>query len=701
MSRLKLIRTRCWTSAVLCGALMLACAGGLLAQNVASSIMGTVVDPSGAVIPGAKVHLVNQGSGVVRDVQSNRTGLYRFPNLPPGIYNVTVSATGFKNGATTNIDLGASTTRDLGKTALQIGQSSEEVTVTAAATPIQTSSSAVDHTITGADLAALPLRGRDLVGSLKLDPGVTDLGGNRDVTQPGVLGGISIDGNTTSVNFTVDGISDMDTGCANCIVDFEPNMDSIQEVKVLSSNYSAEYGRNSGGTITVVTKSGTTKFHGSGWINHRHEEFNANDFFNNASGRSRPLYRYNVTGWSFGGPVDIGWLKNKLFFFASQEYTNQLGSNRVETRTTPTAQERGKDPSQLGVYNFNDLVNSQGQQVHIYEPGTGVATGSKITATQFPNDIIPANQVNTVGLAMLNFFPLPNYTPAPGSNDYHQANFTTQASAAHPRRNDILRIDFNPTSKLTSFFRWGRDADNLTALFQGTQFNIEPISHPNPGHGYAWSATYVLSPTLINEATVGLNWNTWSWYFLPGALASVDRSVVDNPPTLLPLPTSPMGVNGYDNIMPRMSFGGAQANMMNFGAGTFDYHNANTIWTYLDNVSKVAGAHQLKFGIYAEHNAKLQPSGTSYIGSYNFGEDTTNPLDSGDGFANALLGNYDSFGQNNGRPVFNVQYWDVEFYGQDSWRATRKLTLDYGLRFYHDTPQSDANHTFSYFDPNA
>jgi hypothetical protein len=681
---------------VACFALMIGVQVG--AQEVTSTIVGTVVDSSGAVVPGATVKLTNVATGVVRTASSGRDGVFHFPNLGAHTYNATVSANGFQAKTITGIILGASSTRDLGKVAMTVGNVSQEVTVTAAATPIQTSSSEVSQTIQGADLDALPLVGRDVFGALALDAGVTSQTANYDGSGEGDIGRITIDGNTSAKNFTVDGVTDLDTG-SNGTTHYEPNEDAIQEVKILSSNYDAEFGRNSGGTITVITKSGTNQFHGTAWANHRHEEFNANKFFSNASGLPRSQYRYNIDGWSFGGPVALGWLKNKLYFFGSQEYTNQKGSNSVQDRTTPTLAEEGLDPSEPGVYDFSDAVDSKGRKITIYEPGTYDANHKN--GTPFPGNQIPAAQVNQYGLSLLEFFPKPNFTPAAGSNLVSQANYQEQASAAHPHRNDVVRLDFDPTSKLTTYFRWIRDVDDMTSLFNGQQFNIAPIDHPNPGHGYAWSGTYVLSPTLINTVTVGKSWNTWSWYFLPGSLAQVSRSALKDPPPLLfPEPTSPAGVNGYSPLMPAFSFGNSRANMMSKSIpGTYNYFNANNIWTVDDDVSKVVGAHQFKTGIYVEYNTKLQPAGNGYSGSYNFQTDSNNPADTGDGYANALLGNYDSFTQSTARTVFNVAYWNVEFYAQDSWRATRKLNLDLGLRFYHQTPQVDLNNTFSEFVP--
>ncbi|HKV46819.1 MAG TPA: TonB-dependent receptor [Candidatus Acidoferrales bacterium] len=724
------------------------------AQTVAGSILGTAVDQSGAIVPGANIVLTFTATGAIRTATADASGVFHFPNLSPGVYTVVITAQGFKQSTTTNIEVGQGETRDLGKIALEIGAMTQEVTVSAAVTPVQTSSSEKSTELTDSELNALPLRGRDLFGSLKLVPGVVDTNNSRDVTSPGAIGGITINGNTSAKNFTVDGITDMDTG-SNGTLHYEPNMDSIQEVKVLSSNYQAEYGRNSGGTITVVTKSGTQQFHGSGWWNYRNNWMNANDWFNKASNPIKPRakYRYNVEGYSIGGPVYIpghfNTEKKRLFFFFSQEYTGQYTppSNVTNSAvsgaaafTVPSLNELGLGPGSAtcpaGSGDFGGLVNGSGTPVVLLDPSTG---------SPFPNNCIPASRIDPQGQAMLAFFPKPNFTPAPGSPDVNQYNFFSQSSATHKRRNDTLRIDVNPTSKLTAYFRYISDYDDMASLYNGVQFvgneprlngqsgnPINVVDHPNPGHGYAGSAVWTISPTLVNEATVAEDWNTWSWYLGPDQILERSRGSKYNPglnpPALFPLNqyhaladgskgTNPGNANDMFNLLPGLTncssssnCGSGQNDEMSFSIGTSPYFNANPIWTIEDNVSKVVGQHQFKMGIYWETNSKVQPAGNSYTGSFNFTPSSTNPVNTGfgscpkgdtcgDSFANMLLGYYNSYTQQTQRTVFNVKYQNLEFYVQDNWRITPRLTLDLGIRFYHQTPQYDANGTFAEFVP--
>ena len=688
---------------------MLLASSALFAQTVASSIVGAVTDPAAAVVPGAEVQLVDTRTGAVRTALTDNSGLFRFPNVAPSVYSVTVKAAGFKSHLEREIALSASETRDLGRIALEIGSMTEQIAITAEATPVQVASSEKSQTIDGRQLNDITIKGRDLFGYLKLVPGVIDTTASRDVTSPNAIGGISINGNTSAKNFTVDGITDIDTG-SNGTLHYEPNIDAIQELKVLTSNYQAEFGRNSGGTITVITKSGTQQFHGTAAWNHRHEGFNANTWANNRNGRNAlgvPVsqispYRFNVETYSIGGPVYIPGLfnreKKKLFFFWSQEYTGQFVPGGTQNKYTPTAAERGGD--------FSRSFLNNGSLVVIKDPTTGVA---------FPGNTIPASRIDPTGLAMLNYFPLPNFT-ATQSSQLNVVNYFESASAQHPRRNDVLRVDTYATSKLTAYFRWINDHDDLISLYQGVQFTrgtggtlgdqgIAPIDHPNPGHGYSGSATWSVSPTMINEATVAKSWNTWSWYTTDN-YKSIDRSLVNNPATLFALPKgAPSGAsatNGYQNLMPQMSFGSPPSNSMSYTRNSTSagaYENFNTIWTFQDNLSKVLGKHTIKTGFYIEHNQKIQPSGGLYAGSYSFAPDPNNSLNTGDGYANALLGNVTSYSQQTARAVFNTVYWNHEFYVQDNWRVSRRLTLDYGIRLYHQTPQIDLNKTFADFVP--
>ncbi len=703
---------------LICLALLVsACA---IAQTVTGSLVGTVVDPAGSVIPGAQIQLTNQGTSAVMSATSDSSGLFRFPNLNPAVYSISAQAKGFKTRLEKDITIGLSENRDLGRLALEVGNVNEQITITAEATPVQTSSSERSSVIEGSQLNSEAIRGREMMSYMRMLPGVVDTTVARDATGGSVLGGLTFNGSTGITGFMVDGIADMDTGCSNCFTHFEPNIDAIGEVKVLTSNYQAEFGRNAGGAIQVVTKSGTQSFHGSGWWTHRHEDLNANDFFNNITGLPRSRYRFNIAGWSFGGPVFIpkhfNTAKTKIFFFASQEYTQQLVNFANQFRSMPTALER--------TGNFSQSVNGAGALIVVTDPSTG---------SPFPGNIIPQNRINGWGQAMLNFFPLPNTFFPQGTAQYLQDNYQAAGSASHPRRNDIVRLDLNLTPKLSAYLRYGHDADDWIELFQSSQFLTGPTGsltqdHPAPGHGILGSATYVFSPTLINQFTYSKTLNHWSWFETDPA--AVDRSVLTGTtgtpqagqalPSLFPLHTVGPGVggsqlvegprnasNGYANYIPNLTFGGATPNQPTYSNGNPEYSNNNIIDTVTDNLSKVVGQHSLKVGAYIEFNRKVQPCGSAgcngYTGAYNFTTDANNPLNTNDGFANALLGYYDTYNEWTAKIVVNDTFWNVEFFAEDNWRVTKRLTLDLGVRFYHQTPEIDKQpgNQFAYFSPAA
>jgi hypothetical protein len=377
----------------------------MFGQTVASSMVGTVVDPTDAVIAGVPVTLTGADTGAVRTGTTDSDGTFRFVNLLPGTYNVTVKAPGFKTATLSGIVVAAQETRNAGRVVLEVGSVSESTTVTAEAAPVQLTSSEISQTVDASKLNDLTLKGRDLFGYVKLVPGVIDTMASRDVTSHSAFSSIIINGNTAlsnTLNFMVDGITDMDTG-SNGSVHYEPNMDSIQELRVLTTNYQAEFGRNSGGTITVITKSGGQNFHGTAQWTHRHEEFDANTWVNNhtiKNGAATPRvpYRYNVETYSIGGPVYIPkhWNtdKKRLFFFWSQEYTGQFVAGSTQNQYTPTALERVGD--------FSKSFNNNGTLINVLDPNNNNVA--------FPGNIIPASRLNPVGQSLLNFFPLPNFT---------------------------------------------------------------------------------------------------------------------------------------------------------------------------------------------------------------------------------------------------------------------------------------------------
>src|SRR5215468_9369152 len=298
--------------------------------QTSASLSGTVHDPQGGAVVGAKVNLKDAGGKVQLETTTNGEGFYTFPVIQPGTYTVTIEATGFKKSVKSGVVVNASDRQSTGVTALEIGDISNSVEVTADAAQLQikTESGEQGTAVNNQQIQNLAVNGRNYLDLLKITPGVV-VTGNFAVSGPGGLGNISIGGARMGKNnLTIDGTTNVDTG-SNGTQHIALSLDNISEFKLLTSNYQAEYGRSGGGAIQIVTKSGTSQFHGTGYYFHRHEQFNANSFLNNAVARingqpgvlnnPRNFYRYNQQGYNIGGPVLLPKkiLKDKLFFGSS------------------------------------------------------------------------------------------------------------------------------------------------------------------------------------------------------------------------------------------------------------------------------------------------------------------------------------------------------------------------------------------------
>lgn len=662
------------------------------AQTISSSVKAVITDPTGAAVPGAACTLTNQATGAVISAVSGADGSVVFPNLLAGTYTLTVKAAGFKALETRNIVVTASEIRTLGTLTLEVGEVRESVSVTAEAAAIQLASAEKSGIITEQQIQNIAIKGRDFFGFLLTVPGVVDnFSQRRETLSPDSIRGTFINGNRENQkNLTIDGITDLDTG-SNSTVHFQPNMDAIAEIKIMTSNYQAEFGRNGGGVITVITKSGTRDFHGTAYNFYRHESLNANNFFNNRTGTPKSPYRYRISGYSIGGPAYIPKRFNadrdKLFFFFSQEYVGMRRDYGTRFVNMPTELERRGD--------FSQSFDVNGALIAVKDPLTG---------QPFPGNIIPASRINKLGQAILNFYPMPNYTD-PDPNNRYRWNHRSAYSGAYPKRQDVIRIDANPASAVRVYWRFIQDKDEQDTPYGmwvngGMNFLLTPVRFGQPGKGHVAHVTYTASPTLVTEFIFGKSRN--NLYFDPVETDKVDRAKMGNPPQWFT--DSQSGMTKYlparaTSYIPNVAFGGQPANAPNSGLGNVPYQNWNDIYSFVANVSKVKGSHQLKAGIYLERTGKFQVGGGNYRGAFNFSRDTNNPFDSNHSFANALLGNFQSYSEATARVDGDWWFWNFEWYVQDNWRVNKRLTLDIGMRFYHLPPMEDLNRTISTFDP--
>lgn len=662
------------------------------AQNVSSGVNGTVMDASDAVIMGAQVAIIQVGTGFTRNMTSNESGYFSFPDLTPGTYELNVTMNGFKRWRQDEIKLNSGEQRSIPKVILQLGETAETVTVEASAAQVQLGSSEKSGSITQEDLQDLALRGRDVMDALAILPGVVDLSDGRDAPSNNSTNEIYLAGGRSNAkNVSIDGVTILDTG-SNGGVHSMPSMDSVGEVKVLLSNFAAEYGRNSGGAITVITRGGDKKFHGSAAWYHKHETFAANNFFNNQRGLDRPPYRYNIGSYTFSGPVYMPgkWNQDRkrLFFFWSQEFQVQRADYGSRTVTVPTEMERNGD--------FSQSRDTNGRLRVVRDPNTE-RVGTALNKSPFPNNVIPRSRLNPVGQSILRLFPLPNFVD-PNPTRVNQWNYIALQSGSYPRRTEIVRLDYQALRNLQVNLRLNNTKDQQESPWGlwvngGVNIPLTPILFKQPGKGATLRTTWTVSPTMFNELTFGVSQNHL-WYY------PVNPEAVNRQARGINVPQWNSGLND-GNYIPNMNFGGVQnAASVNMSDGV-PYDNMNLIFSLVENFSKIWKTHTFKVGLYYERTRKDQSANAATRGTLDFGVSQLNDFDSNFAYSNAVLGSYQFYSEANARPRGYYFFRNLEVYAQDAWRVKPNLMLDYGVRFYMNPPTSDRRNQLHTFLPSA
>jgi len=646
-----------------------------LYAQTSASLSGVVNDASAAVVPGATVTLTEPSKNLKLETITGDTGIFNFPVLQPGTYTVTVEMTGFKTVVKTGIILETNQKQSAGTIVMEVGEVSSTIQVSADAGQLQvkTRSGEQAEIVTGRQVRELAINGRNYLDLVKIVPGVVSTG-NFQVAGPGGLSAISINGTRTNQhNLTIDGSTNVDTG-SNGTQHVALNIDAIEEFQVLSSNYQAEYGRAGGGEIKITTRSGTRDFHGTAYLFHRHEGMNANTFFRNADKTQRALYRYNYFGYNIGGPVKMGnFLKDKLYFFWGQEWHKQFVPVGVQQVRMPTALELSGD--------FSQTRDGSGNDITVRDPLTG---------QPFPDDKIPANRINTSGQNILKLFNKHVNMPEKMPLFNHQS----QESISYPRREENIRVDYNVTENLRMFARFTQDSDQQIMPYgvgwtSGQNFPLTPtIFKQGPARNASLNITWVMSNTMTNEFVFGPSQNNLTLDPVDAKAATMEGIGLTFKP---PFPYSPYQFVNFE-------FGGNYGTINNYSQ--FPYKNSNTTFDFYDNLNKIWGTHSFKTGIYYQRQRKDQAAGDSM--RINFTVNTSNPLDARHPLANALLGNFNWLRAPN-RPVGQGQYrsTNLEWYIQDNWRFSPRLTIDYGIRFSYIGPQYDDRDQERYFDPSA
>jgi hypothetical protein len=658
------------------------------AQNT-GSLSGIVQDPNGGALAGAKVTVSDPNKGFQLETKTNSEGTFSFSTVPPGTYTVTVEATGFKKTVKSGIILNIADRQSTGVIALEVGgiENTVEVTADAAQLLLKTESGEISQTISGEQVRNLALNGRNYLDLVKLTPGIVSFV-NAQTAGPGGLSNFNINGTRANQhNLTIDGTTNVDTG-SNGTQHIALALDNIAEFKILSSAYQAEYGRSAGGDIKVLTKSGGKEFHGTGYYFHRHEQFNANSFQNNADGLQRNFYRYNYQGYNIGGPVwlpKIGsnYLKERLFFFFSQEWQEQLLPSASRQSRVPTAAEVGGD--------FRNTRDGNGNLIIIREQN-----GQQISCNGVMNVICP-NRITANGQAILKYFNKFDNTPLGGPQNGFRFNHQSQFSAGYPRKEYNLRFDYNLSENTRMYVRYTRDADQQLLPYGlgwtggANQVPIDVLDFKQaPAFNGTYNLTTTLSPTLTNEFVFGGSQNNLT-LDPTNADAATYKGFGFTWQTPFPYPAAQFINVGFDGV-PNQNFAGTN------GYSQFPYKNSNTTFDFYDNVSKVWGTHTGKAGIYINRSRKDQAAGNSM--SINFGNTAANQFNTGHPYANALLDNFDNLNEPT-IGIYQGQYrsTNVEWYLQDNWKVNRKLTLDYGMRFNLIQPQFDQRLQGGFFDP--
>ncbi|MCL5744796.1 MAG: carboxypeptidase regulatory-like domain-containing protein, partial [Acidobacteria bacterium] len=656
------------------------------AQTIAGSIVGTVRDPGKLGIPGADVTLVQTATGAARSMNTNDRGDFVFSNVLPGEYNLSARAEGFKTGERLAIMLSASETFPVGDIVLEVGSVTEAVTVTAEGTVVQTASSERAGVITSDQVENLLVRGRNVTDLLEILPGVVNLNDNESIERNWNL---AINGgrrNTSGVS--IDGMTTNDIG-NNFNSAVSMGMDAVAEVKVLMTNYQAEYGRMSGANIQLVTKSGTRSFHGMGSYFKRHEQFNAMNYFDNRLGLKKSPYRYNTWSYNIGGPIYIPKTFNrnreKLFFFWSQEYWPIRAPQGAKQVTVPT------EPQREG--NFSQTIDLNGKPVQIKDPHSRLPV---------PGSIVPASQIDPNGQALLRVFPLPNYFD--NSIAAYRYNYVFQSTKNSTQNMRTLKVDYNLNPNNVMFVNYSTHGDEQTGgmgLPDSGGTNWNQLVKTFSTHGSVLTGRYqrIFSPTLINELNVGLVRRPEGDIYSSDELQRNQRDAAGfNTGQFSPV-SNPMG------ILPNANFGGVSMAAKLFVEGRFPLNQDESIFSITDSLTKIAGAHTIKGGIYVDRvwrNAAA--TGVAFNGTVNFNRNNNNPLDTNWAYANAMYGVFDSYTEASNRPYMHFRAGNIEWFLQDNWKVTRRLTLDYGMRFCLVPPLTErdrlvAGYVPSRFDP--
>ncbi len=634
----------------------------IYSQGTNGSFTGTIRDSSGALVRGATITAVNADTGTAWHTQSNDAGLYTLPAVPPGNYSLTVELPGFKRVTSSSLTLEVGQVRRMDFN-LEIGAVSESIQVSSTAGVLQTESTQLGTLITGNTTVNLPLNGRNFAQLTLLAPGVVNynVGGFTEGSRGG--GQPLVNGNRAQANnYIVDGMDANETEDNG--ISYAPNVDAIQEFKLITTNPPAEYGNSMGAIVNTSFKSGTNEFHGNVFEFLRNDKLDANSWFGNATHQPRPHFTQNIFGGVLGGPIK----RNKLFFFADyQGWRRGKGLNSSVSTVIPTAWRSG---------NFSSLSNQ------LFNPfaQTGTVT---VVRQPFAGNQIPQSMINPVAANLFasGFYPLPLLPQ--NANNWNGAG----KSGVTDNQGDI-KIDYNPTTKDYLYGRLSvgnREAPTVNAL----RVNPGAPLVTNMRNGVInWSHTF--SPRLLNEARVGVN-------RLHETSLVADTGNIGNLAEEIGIP----GGNSAGPGLPSISMAG-MTTIGTRGSITVDGSN---VFQYTDSLTYNLGRHLFKTGvqILRYQQNRLYGSNNGVYGFFDFNGQYTQQIgqsNTGSGVADFLLGYPDSVGKSI-TATWGHRSFRTGYFVQDDWKARDNLTINIGLRYEYNTPYVEVVDRQSNFDMNT
>jgi len=704
----KSFRMSSWLVLSLC----LICSTLMSAQSTGGRILGRVADSSGAVLARVKVTATNEGTGISRDTETNDSGDYVFPEVPVGVYTLSFDFSGFKNLVRKGVTLQVNQVITLNMS-MQIGGSKEVVEVTSEAPIVDTTSTQLGAVVNDRAVSQLPLNSRDTYQFLQLQPGVmSTVGSNNSIVYgSNFTGAVSVNGGRgRSNNFSVNG-GDANDLFAN-LPTVQPSPDSIEEFRVLTNTFDAEYGRNSGSVVNVVTKSGTNSFHGNMYEFFRNTVLNANAYCLSADGCSKPKFNQNQFGGTFGGPIK----KDRTFFFASYEGRRIRRGIPSPAVLVPSAQER---PSASQAFsNFSGESTFSGTLNNAYalnqRSGCTTALGAapnipdgQLYSDLFPGNIIPLGCMDATAVDLLQFVP----TPASSNTN------TIQTVPVQPERGDQFTVKFdhriNDKQNLSIYYYFDdHHVVSPFAQFQAAGANVPGFASATAERFQQWNITHTwtINSHTVNEFRFNYNREAQRTFQHPQRTSLVQDSCPAAPTWLTDaLGSVPCfsdgtaanalgihpGLGAQHEGLPFIQLSGGFT-IGNNGEGELPQVGNSFQWS--DSVSKIIGNHSVKFGSDVRRQRFDQTLYFDVNGEYFVDGSSNNTVGTDTFVPDYLLGFPGSYGQGSAQ-VENVRSTALYLFAQDSWKIKPNLTLNYGLRWELNTPIADVSKHVQTFRP--